>query len=133
MEQCTDNRFEIIRKAKKDLLESTNIHTSEDEMEVLDNILFRCWQMDWLKMYEDNNHLKFEEILKENELLKRENRALADDNEMKCERYAEAKKALKRSCMKLSEVSQMPIDSEYHAILPIRSADEWEKEMMKGE
>lgn len=28
MEQCTDNRFEIIRKAKKDLLESTNIHTS---------------------------------------------------------------------------------------------------------
>lgn len=53
-EVCTDNRFEIIRKAKKDLLESTNIHTSEDEMKVLDNFLFRCWQMDWLKMYEDN-------------------------------------------------------------------------------
>lgn len=72
-------------------------------------------------------------LLKENELLKRENRALADDNEIKCEIYAEAKKALKRACMKLSEVSQMPIDSEYHAVLPIRSADEWEKEMMKGE
>lgn len=75
----------------------------------------------------------YDELLKENNLLKRENRALADDNEMKCERYAEAKKALKRACMKLSEVSQMPIDSEYHAILPIMSAEEWEKEMMKGE
>lgn len=72
-------------------------------------------------------------LLKENELLKRENAALADDNEMKCERYAEVKKALKRACMKLSEASQMPIDSEYHAILPIRSADEWEKEMMKDD
>lgn len=72
-------------------------------------------------------------LLKENDLLKRENSALADDNEMKCERYAEIKKALKRACMKLSEVSQMPIDSEYHAVLPIRSADEWEKEMMKDD
>ena len=75
----------------------------------------------------------YDELLKENELLKRENRALADDNEMKCERYAQAKKALKRACMKLSEVSQMTIDSEYHAILPIMSADEWEKEMMKDD
>ena len=72
-------------------------------------------------------------LLKENEFLKRENRTLADDNEMKCERYEEVKKALKIACMKLSEVSQIPIDSEYHAILPIMSAEEWEKEMMKGE
>lgn len=72
-------------------------------------------------------------LLKENEILKRENSALADDNEMKCERYAEAKKALKRACMKLSEVSQIRIDSEYHAILPIMSAEEWEKEMMKDD
>lgn len=72
-------------------------------------------------------------LAKENNFLKHENGALADDNEMKCERYAEAKKALKRACMKLSEVSQIPIDSEYHAILPIMSAEEWEKEMMKGE
>lgn len=75
----------------------------------------------------------YNDLLKENNLLKRENSALAYDNEMKSERYAEAKKALKRACMKLSEVSQMPIDSEYHAILPIMSADEWEKEMMKSE
>ena len=49
---CGDNRFEIIAKAKKNLLESTNIHTSEDEMKVLDSFLFRCWQMGWLKRYD---------------------------------------------------------------------------------
>ena len=48
---CGDNRFEIIDKAKKDLLESTNIETSEDEMKVLDSFLFRCWQMGWLDRY----------------------------------------------------------------------------------
>lgn len=53
MEVCTDNRFKIIERAKKDILESTNIHTSPDEMKVLDNFLYRCWQMKWLKKYED--------------------------------------------------------------------------------
>ena len=48
---CTDNRFEIIDKAKKHLLEATNIDTSPDEMKVLDNFLFRCWQMGWLDRY----------------------------------------------------------------------------------
>ena len=51
-EICGDNRFEIIERAKKDLLESTNINMSPDEMKVLDNFLFRCWQMGWLKKYE---------------------------------------------------------------------------------
>ena len=51
-EICSDNRFEIINVAKKDLLESTNINTSPDEMKVLDNFLFRCWQMGWLNKYE---------------------------------------------------------------------------------
>ena len=50
-EVCGDNRFEIIEKAKQDLLKSTNIQTSEDEMQVIDNILFRCWQMGWLEKY----------------------------------------------------------------------------------
>lgn len=49
---CADNRFEIINKAKQHLLEATNIDTSPDEMKVLDNFLFRCWQMGWLKDYE---------------------------------------------------------------------------------
>ena len=48
---CTDNRFEIIGKAKEHLLEATNIDTSPKEMEVLDNFLFRCWQMGWLDRY----------------------------------------------------------------------------------
>lgn len=48
-----DNRFEIIAKAKHAILDSTNIETDEDEMKVLDNILFRCWQMGWLDKYDD--------------------------------------------------------------------------------
>lgn len=52
MSICGDNRFEVIELAKKDLIESTNIETSIDEMNVLDNFLFRCWQMGWLKQYE---------------------------------------------------------------------------------
>lgn len=52
-EICTDNRFEIISKAKQALLESTNIDTSPDEMKVIDDFLFRCWQMGWLDKYDD--------------------------------------------------------------------------------
>lgn len=47
-EMCADNRFELIEKYKKKLIENTNIQTSEKEMEVLDSILFRFWQMGWL-------------------------------------------------------------------------------------
>lgn len=49
---CDDDRFEVIAEAKKDLLESTNIEMNADEMAVLDNFLFRCWQMGWLRQYE---------------------------------------------------------------------------------
>ena len=48
---CGDNRFEIINKAKAALIEGTNIETNPKEMEVLDNFLFRCWQMGWLDKY----------------------------------------------------------------------------------
>ena len=48
-EICTDNRFEIIAEYKKKLVESTNIESSPDEMAVIDNVLFRFWQMGWLK------------------------------------------------------------------------------------
>ena len=96
---------------------------------VLDNCIECGKQHEQLKTW----LIEYKKLAEENELLKRENSALADDNEMKCERYAEVKKALKRACIKLSVVSQMPIDSEYHAVLPIMSADEWEEEMMKGE
>lgn len=52
-DQCTDNRYKIIDKAKRHLIEATNIKTSADEMAVLDNFLFRCWQMGWLKQYDE--------------------------------------------------------------------------------
>ena len=47
-----DGRFEVIAKAKKDIMDSTNIESSADEMKVLDDFLFRCWQMGWLDKYE---------------------------------------------------------------------------------
>ena len=49
---CNDNRFELIEKCKKKLVEGTNIETAPDEMAVLDNILFRFWQMGWLDKLE---------------------------------------------------------------------------------
>lgn len=57
---CNDNRFELIEKAKQRLIKATNIETSPEEMKVLDNILFRFWQMGWL----ENNNENYE-ILKE--------------------------------------------------------------------
>ena len=56
IEIAGDNRFEIIKKAKKDLIESTNIEMSPDEMKVLDEFLFRCWQMGWLRKYEEEQN-----------------------------------------------------------------------------
>jgi hypothetical protein len=49
---CGDTRFEIIKKAKEELLYATNISGSPDEMAVLDSFLFRAWQMGWLDQYE---------------------------------------------------------------------------------
>lgn len=49
---CTDNRFELIEKYKKALIDSTNIESAQDEMAVLDNLLFRFWQMGWLDRLE---------------------------------------------------------------------------------
>lgn len=47
-EMCGDNRFELIGEFKGKLIENTNIESSPEEMAVLDNILFRIWQMGWL-------------------------------------------------------------------------------------
>lgn len=52
METCGDNRFEIIQKAKDDMLEYTNIGYSLDEIQTMDSFLFRAWQMGWLDKYE---------------------------------------------------------------------------------
>lgn len=49
---CTDGRFDLIERFKRDLVETTNIETSPEEMAVLDSILFRMWQMGWLDRLE---------------------------------------------------------------------------------
>ena len=54
-EICGDNRFLVIKRAKTDLFESTNIEMAPKEVEVIDSILFRCWQMGWLKKYEQRD------------------------------------------------------------------------------
>ena len=53
-EILTDNRFELIEKYKQKLIESTNIEDSAEEMAVLDNILFRFWQIGWLDKLEES-------------------------------------------------------------------------------
>ena len=47
---------QIIAKAKAALIESTNIETSPKEMAVLNDFLFRCWQMGWLDKYKEQEH-----------------------------------------------------------------------------
>ena len=59
-EMCTDNRFELIKKYKELLIEGTNIETSANEMAVIDNILFRVWQMGWLNKLEESTRMKKE-------------------------------------------------------------------------
>ena len=59
--QCGDDRFEIIEAAKKRLLKATNIESSPKEMEVLDSLLFRMWQMGWLpKLAEQKKEVNYD-------------------------------------------------------------------------
>lgn len=53
-EVCGDDKFDLIAKAREKLLDSTNIESRPEEVAVLDNILFRCWQMGWLDQLRDN-------------------------------------------------------------------------------
>ena len=55
-EMCGDNRFKLIAKAKEELIANTNIESSPEEMAVLDNILFRMWQMNWLPTQQVDNY-----------------------------------------------------------------------------
>lgn len=50
---CTDGRFEMIDRVKKVLIDSTNIETSKEDMAAIDSILFRFWQMGWLKVIDE--------------------------------------------------------------------------------
>lgn len=62
---CTDGRFDLIERFKRDLVEATNIETSPEEMAVLDSILFRMWQMGWLDKLAAPRWVRCEEKPKE--------------------------------------------------------------------
>ena len=47
---CGDNRFEIIAKVKEHLIKATNIESQPKELEQLDNILFRLWQLGYFNL-----------------------------------------------------------------------------------
>ncbi len=74
MDQCNDNRNEIIKETKEYIIRSTNIDTDKDEMKVLDNICFRLWQLgltkrnlDKLRVYEEagaKNSNVYKELIK---------------------------------------------------------------------
>lgn len=51
-DMCNDNRFVLIEKYKQKLIEATNISDRQEEMGVIDSILFRFWQMGWLDKLE---------------------------------------------------------------------------------
>lgn len=65
---CDDCMFEVIEKAKDELISSTNIEDSPDEIAVIDTFLFRCWQMGWLDAKD-----KVRELRAENMQLRKEN------------------------------------------------------------
>lgn len=76
IECCGDDRFEIIKRAREHIIDATNIESKPEEMQVLDNFLFRCWQMGWLKndfhkLEKENEKLKYtlERLCKRNEIL----------------------------------------------------------------
>lgn len=61
-----DNRFVLIEKYKQRLIEGTNISDRQEEMAVIDNILFRFWQMGWLdKLEEETKWISCSERLPE--------------------------------------------------------------------
>ena len=51
--QCGDNKFRVIARAKKRLLQAMNIAENKKELEMLDSFLLCCWQMGWLKQCEE--------------------------------------------------------------------------------
>ena len=51
---CNDDRFEMIKRVKERLVKGTNIETRPEEMAVVDSILFRFWQMGWLKLIDES-------------------------------------------------------------------------------
>ena len=75
-QMCGDNRFELINKYKQRLIKATNIETAKNEMKVIDNILFRFWQMGWLEML-DNQRKAYDDYQAAMDRKEKENHDLA--------------------------------------------------------
>lgn len=83
---CGDDRFELIAMAREKLINGTNISDRPYEMDALDSILFRCWQMGWLDQLRDGAPMtdtekealerRIDELCAENEQLRQQNAKL---------------------------------------------------------
>lgn len=51
---CSDDRYILIERAMKDLLEKTNIDVNE--CQTLKYFMLRCWQMGWLDKYKEDKY-----------------------------------------------------------------------------
>ena len=51
--QYGNNKFRVIARAKKRLLQAMNIAEDKKELEMLDRFLLCCWQMGWLKQCQE--------------------------------------------------------------------------------
>lgn len=131
-EMCTDNRFELIKKYKELLIEGTNIETSADEMAVIDNILFRFWQMGWLNKLEESARLK-----QELDRLKNYNENLLAANVgLSCGMLDEIKtaksEAIKEFAERLKEQAYYPYRNSVWMIVTTDDIDNLVKEMTEG-
>lgn len=59
---CDDCMLEAIEKAREELINGTNIEDSPDEMAVIDDVLFRCWQIGLLDAKDEVRQLKGENL-----------------------------------------------------------------------
>jgi hypothetical protein len=53
---CSDDRYEMIKRVKNRLIERTNIETNPGEMNVIDVILYRFWQLGWLDLIDEGDN-----------------------------------------------------------------------------
>ena len=92
---------------------------SDDEKEMIDTCLHGVRQQ--LETFKDAYRQAQEEIA----LLKRENKALSDDNEMKCELNEKLNKALDKACEELDFLNCRLLDhcNKYNRL----NADEWKE------
>lgn len=116
VEVCGDNRFEIIEKAKKEIISSTNIETRPEEMAVLDSFLYRCWQMGWLERYEEQKPAWSEE-----------DKAILQDAIYFISEYQKSNRCIDEGCMQNSVTCEKWLKSLKDRVQP-QPKQEWSEE-----